>query len=150
MKRILLAATALLLAAIACGPTAPTPTSVPQTTQSPTPQPAISSPQFTISVEYAILGVAQEYAAAGVQYAKLQDVFVIWENIEPEPGRYVWGPLDAIVSEYQQAGFTGLQMDYAAKSPWAASVLPALGRAPKDTDTLHPTLRPCTSSSHPT
>lgn len=136
MKRILLAATALLLAAIACGPTAPTPTSVPQTTQSPTPQPAISSPQFTISVEYAILGVAEEYAAAGITYAKLQDAFIIWGNIEPEPGKYEWGPLDALVLEYQQAGFTGLQMDFAALSPWASSVPPALGVAPKDVNTF--------------
>jgi hypothetical protein len=82
---------------------------------------------FTISVEYAILGVAEEYAAAGVSYAKLQDVFVIWENIEPEPGEFHWGPLDAIVLEYQQAGFTGLQMDFAALSPWASSQQPSLG-----------------------
>jgi len=136
LKRILLAATALLLAAIACGPTAPTPTSVPQTTQSPTPQPAISSPQFTISVEYAILGGAEEYAAAGITYAKLQDAFIIWGNIEPEPGKYEWGPLDALVLEYQQAGFTGLQMDFAALSPWASSVPPALGVAPKDVNTF--------------
>ena len=135
MKRILLAAIALLLAIIACGP-ATTPSPSPPPATSPATDIPLANPQFTISVEYAILGVAQEYAAAGVQYAKLQDVFVIWENIEPETGQYVWGPLDAIVTEYQQAGFTGLQMDFAAKSPWAASVPPALGRAPKDTDTF--------------
>ncbi|MEW6094153.1 MAG: hypothetical protein AB1531_09335, partial [Chloroflexota bacterium] len=48
-------------------------------------------------------------------------------NIEPEPGRYEWGPLDALVLEYQQAGFTGLQMNTAALSPWASSDHPELG-----------------------
>ena len=119
---------ALLLAGLACGPASGAPTAT-----APPPSPAIpvgapgGDRLFTISVEYAVLGVAAEYAAAGVSYAKLQDVFVIWENIEPEPGAYHWGPLDAIVLEYQRAGFSGLQMDFAAKSPWAASRQPSLG-----------------------
>lgn len=118
----------LFIAGLACGPS-PAATPVPAEPASPilpslTP---VGDRPFTISVEYAILGVAEEYAAAGVSYAKLQDVFVIWENIEPEPGEYNWGPLDAIVSEYQHAGFTGLQMDFAAKSNWASSRQPSLG-----------------------
>ena len=119
---------ALLVVGLACGPAAgaPTPTAAPSAPVLPSMSPTGDRP-FTISVEYAILGVAEEYAAAGVSYAKLQDVFVIWENVEPEPGEYHWGPLDAIVSEYQQAGFTGLQMDFTAKSPWASSREPSLG-----------------------
>ncbi|MBI3763546.1 MAG: hypothetical protein HY260_17005, partial [Chloroflexi bacterium] len=75
---------------------------------------------------YGILGVAEDYAATGVRYAKLQDAFVIWGNVEPEPGQYTWGPLDALVLEYQSAGFTGLQMDLTALSPWASSSPPQL------------------------
>ena len=118
----------LLLAGLACGPSTASSTlpAAPSAAVLPSPVSTGDRP-FTISVEYAILGVAEEYAAAGVSYAKLQDVFVIWENIEPEPGEYHWGPLDAIVLEYQQAGFTGLQMDFAALSPWASSQQPSLG-----------------------
>lgn len=135
MKRTLLAVTALLLAIIACGP-AVTPTSAPPSTNLPFTNVPIANSQFTISVEYAILGVAKDYAATSVTYAKLQDAFVIWGNIEPEPSQYQWGPLDALVREYQHAGFTGLQMDMAALSPWASSVPPALGVAPKDVNTF--------------
>ena len=64
--------------------------------------------------------MAKDYAASGVSCAKLQNALVIWGNIEPEKAKYQWGPLDALVLEYQAAGFTGLQMDLAALSPWAA------------------------------
>ncbi len=124
MKRLALPLLAIILATLACGTPTP-PTSQP--TDSPGNNVPLSNPDFTISVEYAILGVADTYAAAGVRYAKLQNVFVSWGNIEPEPGQYQWGPLDALVLEYQQAGFTGLQMDLAAHSPWAASAPPSLG-----------------------
>ena len=118
----------LVLVALACGPSgaASTLTAEPPSPALPSLAPA-GDQLFTISVEYAILGVAEEYAAAGVSYAKLQDAYVTWENIEPEPGEYRWGPLDAVVSEYQQSGFTGLQMDFAAISPWASSRQPSLG-----------------------
>jgi hypothetical protein len=124
MRRLVIALTFLLVISLACGTVKPTPVSPPGTR---TPSP-ISNPDFTIAVEYAILGVAPVYAAAGVTYAKLQNVFAIWGNIQPKQGGpYEWGPLDALVREYQEAGFTGLQMDLAALSPWASSVQPALG-----------------------
>jgi hypothetical protein len=114
----------LVLTVLACGGP---PTATPSTL-SPPASPSVSNPHFTISVEYAILGVAPIYAEAGLTYAKLQDAFVIWGNIQPEAeGAYQWGSLDALVLEYQQAGFTGLQMNLTAFSPWASSVQPALG-----------------------
>ncbi len=123
-KRIALPLLAIILATLACG--APTPPTS-QSTDTPVTNLPVANPNFAISVEYGILGVAETYAAAGVSYSKLQDAFAIWGNIEPEPGQYQWGPLDALVLEYQQAGFTGLQMDLAAHSPWAVSTPPALG-----------------------
>jgi hypothetical protein len=82
---------------------------------------------MTIGVEYAILGVANEYGAGGASYAKLQDAYVIWGNVQPEAGGpYRWGPLDAVVKEYQAAGLTGIQMNLTALSPWASSVEPKL------------------------
>lgn len=114
----------IVLAALSCGTPVP---ATPLPTGTPGNQETASNPAFNISVEYAILGVADTYAAAGARYAKLQDAFAIWGNIEPEPGQYQWGPLDALVLEYQKAGFTGLQMDLSALSPWASSVLPSLG-----------------------
>jgi hypothetical protein len=125
MKRLSLPLSVLLLASIACGQTAlrfPTPTlpaSIPQV--------MAQDEQFTIGVEYGILGLAPAYTATGVTYAKLQDAFAVWGNIEPKPGQYDWGPLDALVREYQQAGFTGLQIDLSALSPWASTRQPTLG-----------------------
>ncbi len=124
MKRIILSILAIILATLACGtPVVPNPQPT-GTLTSDVPGPDFD---FTISVEYAILGVADTYAAAGVRYAKLQNVFAIWGNIEPEAGKFQWGPLDELVLEYQQAGFTGLQMDLSALSPWASSMQPSLG-----------------------
>ena len=133
MKRIALPLLAIILVTLACG--TPTPV-VPTSTSQPVTSVPVHNPNFTISVEYGILGVAQTYADAGVAYSKIQDAFAIWGNIEPEPGQYQWGPLDALVLEYQQAGLTGLQMDLTALSPWASSIPPTLGIAPKGIDTF--------------
>ena len=123
MNRIVLPLLVIILATLACGTPTPPPA---RPTSSPGENVPVTNPNFNISVEYAILGVADTYASAGVNYAKLQDAFVIWGNIEPEPGQYQWGPLDALVREYQQAGFSGLQMDLTALSPWASSIQPSL------------------------
>jgi hypothetical protein len=133
LKRIALPLLAIILVTLACGTSSPV---VPTSTSQPVTGVPVHNPNFTISVEYGILGVAQTYADAGVAYSKIQDAFAIWGNIEPQPGQYQWGPLDALVLEYQQAGFTGLQMDLTALSPWASSIPPALGTAPKDVDTF--------------
>ena len=114
----------ITIAILACGTPKP---SVLQPTGSVDNSVVLPNPDFIISVEYGILGVARTYADAGVTYSKLQNAFAIWGNIEPERGKYEWGPLDALVMEYQQAGFTGLQMDLTALSPWASSILPSLG-----------------------
>jgi hypothetical protein len=82
---------------------------------------------ITFGVEYAILGVADKYGDAGATYAKLQDAYVIWGNLQPDAGgEFRWGPLDAVVEEYQAAGLTGMQMNLTALSPWASSIEPKL------------------------
>ncbi len=124
MKRILPALVILLASILACG--TPTPSTSPTPVLPATNLP-VANPNFAISVEYGILGVAQAYADAGVTYSKLQDAFALWGNIEPEQGYYEWGPLDALILEYQQAGFSGLQLNTAAHSPWASSDPPVLG-----------------------
>jgi hypothetical protein len=129
MKRIIYSLILLVLVSLACGKAAPstiTPVRTPLSAISSTPTP-IANPNFTMAIEYGILGVADFYAPTGVKYAKLQNAFAVWGNIEPEPGIYRWGPLDALVLEYQHAGFTGLQLDLSALSPWAASRQPAVG-----------------------
>lgn len=125
MKRISLAVTALLLAIIACGP-ATTPTSAPPSTDLPVTNTPTGSPQFTISIEYAIPGVAAAYAPTGVTYAKPQPIFGMWGLIEPQLGQYNWKPLDDLVIEYQSAGFSGIQLLITAESPWASIDPPAL------------------------
>lgn len=130
MKRFLFPLILILLA-LACGQ-AGAPTAAP-TTPTPTPTLAAATPDagsrvpFTIAIEYGILGVAEAYAATGVTYVKPQLVYPLWGNVEPEPGVYVWGPLDAVVQEYQAAGYTGVQFLLSADSPWAASRRPTLG-----------------------
>ncbi|GAB4158951.1 MAG: hypothetical protein Fur0021_29360 [Candidatus Promineifilaceae bacterium] len=120
----------LILLVLACGQASPAPTAVPPST---TPVPATVTPDagssfpFTIALEYGILGVAEAYAATGVTYIKPQLVYSLWGNVEPEPGRFVWGPLDAAIQEYQAAGFTGVQLLLSTDSPWAASRRPRLG-----------------------
>lgn len=124
MKRIVLPLLAVILGTLACGTPAPPASPTPG---SPVTYLPVANSNFTISVEYGILGVAQTYADAGVAYSKLQDAFVIWGNIQPEPGgAYQWDPLDAAVLEYQQAGFSGLQLNTSALSPWASFVQPSL------------------------
>lgn len=128
MKHILSLIILLILITLACGQATPAATPGPQP-PTPTSQPPTATPQapfpFTIALEYGILGVAEAYAATGVTYVKLQMVFSIWGNIEPEPGQYNWRPLDAAVQEYQAAGFTGLQLLLTAESRWA-SINPVL------------------------
>lgn len=118
----------LAMTALACGrtPGTATPAPPPASPTAAATLPAHVAP-LTIAVEYGVLGVAKDYAATGVTYAKPQLVYGIWGNLEPERGRYVWGPLDAVVQEYEAAGFTGLQILLSAESPWAASRQPKLG-----------------------
>ena len=142
MKRasLLLLVTSLILAA--CQPATRSPSPGPSgpptasdTTAAGTPAP-LESERLTIGVEYALLGTADTYAGAGVSYAKAQNVFAVWGNIEPTRGKYQWGPIDALVAEYQKAGFAGFQLDLSALSPWASRVQPKLGNPgdafPKD------------------
>lgn len=127
----------LLMATLACGGSA-TPVATPQ----PLNQTATISPSgvpqapITIAIEYGILGVADAYTPTGVTYAKPQLVFGIWGNLEPERGQWQWEPLDALIAEYQAAGFSGQQILLTAESPWAsrvpAGLLTQLDSFPKD------------------
>ena len=38
------------------------------------------------AIEYAVPGLAEIYANTGATYAKLQPIFGVWGNLEPEPG----------------------------------------------------------------
>lgn len=90
--------------------------------------PASTQPQGTIfAVEYGVPGLAEIYAQTGVTSVKLQPVFGVWGNIEPEPGVFNWTVTDALVREYQQAGFTDIQLLITAESPWASRRPPGLG-----------------------
>jgi hypothetical protein len=125
------------MATLACGGSA-TPVATPQ----PRTQTATISPigahqaPITIAIEYGILGVADAYTPTGVTYAKPQLVFGIWGNLEPERGQWQWEPLDALIAEYQGAGFSGQQILLTAESPWAsrvpAGLLTQLDSFPKD------------------
>ena len=137
MKRILLPLSCLLLVFLACGQTPPannptpeTPVNIPETS------PETGSSNFTIALEYAIPGLAEAYTPAGLTYAKPQGIFGLWRYLEPEQGVYNWKPMDDLVIEYQQAGFSGIQLLISAESSWASISPPSLvntGNAlPKD------------------
>jgi hypothetical protein len=83
-------------------------------------------PQFTIALEYAIPGLAKAYAPTHVTYVKPQPIFGLWRLLEPEPGVYNWSPLDNLVVEYQEAGFSGIQLLITAESSWASIDPPSL------------------------
>ncbi len=130
-KRIALPLLAIILATLACGaPTPSTSRSSPlastATGEGASPTLQSTNPQFTISIEYAIPGLAEAYAATGVTYAKPQPIFGMWGLIEPQPGQFNWEPLDNLVAEYQAAGFSGIQLLITAESPWASIDPPAL------------------------
>ena len=79
---------------------------------------------FTLAVEYGIPGLAQAYAASGVTSVKLRPEFGKWGNVEPQHGQYHWATLDSLVLEYQEAGFTDIQIVLMAESPWASIAPP--------------------------
>jgi hypothetical protein len=116
MKRFLLPLSCLLLVFLACGQTPPVSNPTPD---SPVNIPAAStgddSSSFTIALEYAIPGLAEAYAPAGLTYAKPQGIFGMWRHLEPEQGVYNWKPMDDLVIEYQQAGFNGIQLFWTQK-----------------------------------
>ncbi len=103
----------------------PTPEGSPETPGPPEPPHPNQATLF--SIEYGVPGLAKIYAEAGVKAVKLQPVFGIWGNIEPQPGQFNWSVTDALVAEYQQAGFTHIQLLITAESPWAATRPPSLG-----------------------
>jgi hypothetical protein len=121
----------LWLAVLACGSSAP-PSGTPSQLPTPNPSSASGSPSppsegTVFDVEYGVPGLAEIYAATGVTSVKLQPVFGVWGHIEPEPGTFNWTVTDALVLEYQQAGFTDIQMLITAESPWASRRPPGLG-----------------------
>ena len=127
MKRLILSFFSLFALALACGQP---PAVVTLTPTAPSFVSTVPSggeyPLFTIALEYANPGLASAYAPTGVTYAKPQPIFGMWGLIEPQPGKYNWGPLDNLVIEYQTAGFTGIQLLITAESPWASVNPPSL------------------------
>lgn len=128
MKRNLLPLVSLILVVLACGQTPGVMTPTPEQPQ-PTSQlsPDVSSPGFTIALEYAIPGLGEAYTPTGLTYAKPQGIFGLWKFLEPEQGVFNWKPLDDLVIEYQEAGFTGIQLLISAESSWASTSPPSLG-----------------------
>lgn len=95
----------------------PTPSVSPRSTVAANAAPA----DFAVGTEFALPGLAQAYREAGFAHAKPVVEYGVWGNIEPEQGRFEWGPLDYLVNEYHAAGYESLQIVLSAESPWAAS-----------------------------
>ena len=116
----------LFTLALACGQATPTATPTAPPTQEP-PPPDSDSDRLTISIEYGVPGLAGAYAPTGVTYAKPMPGYGIWGSIESTEGERNWGPLDAVVSDYQAAGFASIQLLITAESPWASRRAPTFG-----------------------
>lgn len=82
------------------------------------------TPPMDIGVEYAIPGMAQAFATSGVRATKILNTFGDWENIEPQEGSWNWVQLDALIREYQDAGFENIEILLGAKSRWASRQYP--------------------------
>jgi len=126
MRRLQIALGFLFLATLACGQVVTPAATVGPTNTAGAISPALDTAApvspLTIAIEYGIFGVADAYTSTGVTYAKPQLVFGIWGNLEPERGQWQWEPLDALIAEYQAAGFSGQQILLTAESPWASKV----------------------------
>ena len=83
---------------------------------------AALDPPFVIAVEYGIPGLAAAYAKSSITSVKLRPEFGKWGNIEPTQGDRDWETMDLLVAEYQEAGFTQIQLLLMADSPWASIV----------------------------
>ena len=129
-RRVLSGAALFLIITLACGGVPPTPGGSPKASPAlatPSPTAPTEGDRFVIAVEYAVPGLAEAYAPTGVTYAKPQPAYGVWGNVEPKPGEYNWAPVDALIIEYQAAGFAGIQLLLTAESPWASTRPPKLG-----------------------
>ena len=80
---------------------------------------------FALGVEYMELGLAEIYAATGVQWAKTRLEAFAWGQVERSPpgsgeNRYDWSLTDALITEYQQAGIRNIQSYLSAASDWGS------------------------------
>lgn len=81
---------------------------------------------FAIGVEYMMPGMAEVYARTGVTWAKAMGKGFTWGDIEPQPPRngrhtYRWTDTDALILEYQRAGFRNFHIYVRCLNPWASS-----------------------------
>jgi hypothetical protein len=91
-------------------------------------------PAFALGIEYAELGLAEAYAGTGATWAKTRLEAFAWGRIEPEPPvagvhTHDWALTDAMVREYQGAGFLDIQSYLQPLSPWGS-----VSDAPLDND----------------
>jgi len=95
--------------------------------------PLIRSEPFAFGIEYMVPGLARLYAATGATWAKPAPAGFDWGSIEQHPpvnGKhaYNWTFPDALIREYQEAGFRHFHIYTQARSPWASSKpLPPIG-----------------------
>ncbi len=91
------------------------------------------SEPFAFGVEYMAPGLARVYAATGATWAKPAPRGFEWDSIEPKPPvggkhKYDWTLTDALIREYQEAGFRHFHIYTRARSSWASSKpLPLIG-----------------------
>lgn len=99
------------------------------------PAPSAGQGTFALGIEYMVPGLARAYAPMGVEWAKAQPEGFSWGDIEPSPPehgrhRYRWDWPDALIREYQAAGFRNLQIYVQCRNSWASvRPLPVGGHA---------------------
>lgn len=103
-----------------------------------TAQPApggVAGSAIAVGIEYAFPGTASVFAETGMQGAKpFPEGFTRWGKMQPDLAKPVdFGPLDALVREYQEAGLTdltfGLRYDHGKASVNATTGGAFLGNA---------------------
>ncbi|MBC7287802.1 MAG: hypothetical protein H5T86_07110 [Armatimonadetes bacterium] len=101
------------------------------------PSAGVSAPAapFAFGVEYMVPGLAEIYAATGATWAKAAPAGFDWGTIEPKPpenGHHIYDFTvpDALIREYQNAGFRNFHIYLQCRNPWATSTpLRAFGHA---------------------
>ncbi len=93
---------------------------------------AIGTAKFNFGIEYGPLGLATAYSETGMHVVKPYPKILLWKEIQgSETANYNWANVDAVVKEYQNAGFNNMHLLITAESPWASR--DAAGLIVKDT-----------------
>ncbi len=124
-NKLLILCTLLILAILitSCAPPQPKPPRPTPGPPRPTPTPTpTTGNEILIGVEYAFPGYADTFAETGISTVKFYpETYARWNEMQPSPTSEIdFSKTDAIVKEYQNAGFTNIVIGVRHDSEWGS------------------------------